>query len=104
MGEAVGQILARADGRLDAVMHNAGVALGAAAFEDLPQLELRRIMETNFFGVLELTRMLLPVFRGQRSGRILVVSSSSALAGETFQFRLLRFEMGYRGLGKISGV
>jgi NAD(P)-dependent dehydrogenase (short-subunit alcohol dehydrogenase family) len=82
--EMVKHVLARTGGRLDAVVHNAGIALGAAAFEDLPQLELRRVMETNFFGVLELTRILLPMMREQRSGRILVVSSSSALAGEPF--------------------
>lgn len=68
-------------GRLDAVVHNAGVAVGAA-FEDLPQRELRLVMETNFFGVLELTRLLLPTFRAQRRGRIVVVSSNSAYAGE----------------------
>jgi NAD(P)-dependent dehydrogenase (short-subunit alcohol dehydrogenase family) len=84
MHEAVRHILIRSHGKLDAVVHNAGIALGAAAFEDIPPQELRRVMETNFFGVLELTRAVLPKFREQRHGRILVVSSSSALAGEPF--------------------
>jgi NAD(P)-dependent dehydrogenase (short-subunit alcohol dehydrogenase family) len=66
---------------LDAVVHNAGVAIGAA-FEDLPDAEARRIMETNFFGVINLTRALLPTFRAQRRGRIVIVSSDSAFAGE----------------------
>lgn len=74
-------VLARAGGGLDAVVHNAGVAVGGA-FEDLPESELRRVMETNFFGVLALTKVLLPTFRAQRRGRILVVSSNSAYAGE----------------------
>lgn len=74
-------LLARTGGRLDAVVHNAGVAVGAA-FEDLPEAQLRLVMETNFFGVLELTRLLLPAFRAQRRGRIAVVSSNSAYAGE----------------------
>lgn len=74
-------LLAQSGGVLDAVVHNAGVAVGAA-FEDLPETEMRRIMETNFFSVLALTRVLLPVFRAQRRGRILVVSSNSAYAGE----------------------
>ncbi len=84
MRETVRLVLARTGGRLDAVVQNAGIALCAAAFEDLPQLELRRVMETNFFGALELTRTLLSTFREQRHGRILVLSSSSALAGEPF--------------------
>ena len=68
------------DGFLDAVVHNAGVAAGGA-FEDLPDAELRRVMETNFFGVMALTRALLPTFRKQRSGRIVVVSSEAAFNG-----------------------
>lgn len=78
---AVARILARGRGQLDAVVHNAGVA-AAGAFEDLPEAELRRVMETNFFAVLALTRALLPTFRAQRHGRIVVVSSNSAFAGE----------------------
>ncbi len=81
LGEAVAGVLERAGGRLDAVVHNAGVAVGGA-FEDVPEAEARRVMETNFWGVLALTRALLPVFRAQRSGRILIVSSNSAYAGE----------------------
>ena len=68
-------------GRLDAVVHNAGVAVGAA-FEDLPEDAARRVMETNFWGVLGLTRAVLPTMRAQRAGRILVVSSNSAYTGE----------------------
>ena len=68
-------------GHLDAVVHNAAVAAGGA-FEDLPDAEVRRVMETNFFGVLDLTRALLPTFRAQRAGRILMVSSDAAFHGE----------------------
>jgi NAD(P)-dependent dehydrogenase (short-subunit alcohol dehydrogenase family) len=81
MKGVVDAILAHANGRLDAVVHNAGVAV-EAAFEDLPEPQLRRVMETNFFSVLELTRLLLPQFRKQRRGRIVIVSSDSAFKGE----------------------
>lgn len=74
-------VLAQTGGRLDAVVHNAGVAVGGA-FEDIPEADLRRVIETNFWGVLELTRVLLPTFRAQRSGRIVIVSSESAFAGQ----------------------
>ena len=62
-------------------MHNAGVA-AAGALEDVPESEVRRVMETNFFGVLSLTRALLPTFRGQRRGRIVIVSSEAAFYGQ----------------------
>ena len=62
-------------------MHNAGIAV-AGVLEDLPDAEIRRVMETNFFGVLALTRALLPTFRAQGHGRIVLVSSQAALAGQ----------------------
>src|SRR6476660_1465431 len=68
-------------GKLDAVVHNAGVS-AAGALEDVPESELRRVMETNFFGVLELTRTLLPTFRAQGRGRIVIVSSEAAFMGQ----------------------
>ncbi len=77
----VSRTLEATGGKLDAVVHNAGVASGGA-FEDIPDADLRRVMETNFWGVLELTRALLPTFRKQRSGRIVIVSSESAFAGQ----------------------
>ena len=52
------------------------------ALEDVPESKLRRVMETNFFGVLELTRALLPTFRAQRRGRIVIVSSEAAFMGQ----------------------
>jgi len=78
---AVADVLARTGGKIDAVVHNAGVAV-AGALEDMPQSEIRRVMETNFFGVLELTRALLPTFRAQKSGRIVIVSSQAGFAGQ----------------------
>jgi NAD(P)-dependent dehydrogenase (short-subunit alcohol dehydrogenase family) len=78
---AVESLLARTGNRLDAVVHNAGVA-AAGAFEDVPESELRRVMETNFFGVLGLTRALLPTFRAQANARIVIVSSEAAFMGQ----------------------
>ena len=80
ISKGVAEALAITDGFLDAVVHNAGVATGGA-FEDIPEAELRRVMDTNFFGVMALTRALLPTFRKQRSGRLLIVSSEAAFSG-----------------------
>ena len=78
---AVKSVLAETGNTLDAVVHNAGIAV-AGVLEDLPDAEIRRVMETNFFGVLALTRALLPTFRVQGHGRIVLVSSQAALAGQ----------------------
>ena len=78
---AVKSILAETGNTLDAVVHNAGIAV-AGVLEDMPDTDIRRVMETNFFGVLGLTRALLPTFRAQRRGRIVLVSSQAALAGQ----------------------
>jgi len=78
---AVAAVLEQTGNALDAVVHNAGVAV-AGAHEDIPDVEIRRVMETNFFGVLALTRVLLPTFRAQRHGRIVLVSSQGAFAGQ----------------------
>src|SRR5262245_16556499 len=78
---AVAEVTTRTRNKIDAVVHNAGIAV-AGAFEDMPQAEIRRVMETNFFGVLELTRAFLPTFRAQGSGRIVIVSSQAGFAGQ----------------------
>jgi NAD(P)-dependent dehydrogenase (short-subunit alcohol dehydrogenase family) len=78
---AVKSVLAQTDNTLDAVVHNAGIAV-AGVLEDLPESDVRRVMETNFFGVLWLTRALLPTLRAQGYGRIVLVSSQAALAGQ----------------------
>jgi NAD(P)-dependent dehydrogenase (short-subunit alcohol dehydrogenase family) len=77
---AVTKVLSLSGGKLDAVVNNAGMSV-AGAFEDLPDPDVRRVMETNFFGVLALTRALLPTLRAQRHGRILIVSSEAAFFG-----------------------
>jgi NAD(P)-dependent dehydrogenase (short-subunit alcohol dehydrogenase family) len=78
---AVATVLSETGNTLDAVVHNAGIAV-AGVLEDLPDADIRRVMETNFFGVLNLTRALLPIFRRQRRGRIVLLSSQAAFAGQ----------------------
>ena len=74
---AAAQVLKATGNALDAVVHNAGVS-SAGYVEDLPIEEYRRVLETNFFGVVQLTGAVVPAMRERGSGRIVVISSNSA--------------------------
>ena len=74
---AVRAVLGKA-AAIDVLINNAGVNY-TAAVEDLTMADWRAQFETNFFGVLRVTRAVLPHMRERRSGRILMISSLSGL-------------------------
>lgn len=59
---------------IDVLLNNAGYGL-IGAFEACTPDEIQRQFETNVFGLMEMTRLLLPQFRAQRSGTIVNVAS-----------------------------
>jgi NAD(P)-dependent dehydrogenase (short-subunit alcohol dehydrogenase family) len=75
--QAVQSVLTKG-GALEVLVNNAGVNY-TASVEDLSMEDWRAQFETNFFGVLRVTRALLPHMRERRSGRILMMSSLSGL-------------------------
>jgi NAD(P)-dependent dehydrogenase (short-subunit alcohol dehydrogenase family) len=68
------QYLLQQHGRLDILVNNAGILCYDNAVTASPS-ELRRIFETNFFGVVGLTQALLPLVRKSAAGRIVNLSS-----------------------------
>ncbi len=82
--QAVINRICNEQGRLDAVICNAGNGL-AGAVEDTSEEEIRYQMETNFFGTMKTIQACLPVFRQQRRGKIIVTSSIAALVPIPYQ-------------------
>ncbi|HXJ93681.1 MAG TPA: SDR family NAD(P)-dependent oxidoreductase [Terriglobia bacterium] len=83
-GAAV-QVAVAAFGRLDVVVNNAGYG-DVAPFEQLSSERFKAVIDTNFYGVVYVTRAVLPVMRKQKSGTILQISSVGgrlALPGST---------------------
>ena len=97
---AVKSVLTQTGNTLDAVVHNAGVAV-AGVLEDLPDADIRRVMETNFFGVLALTRALLPTFRAQGHGRIVLRLEPGRTRRAAWKLNLCRIQMGARRMGRV---
>ncbi len=67
-------------GGIYGVVNNAGVGL-RGYFEDLDDEEIRRMFDANVFGVMEVTRAVLPHMRKARRGRVLLISSVGGRIG-----------------------
>lgn len=66
-------------GPIDVLVNNAGIGV-VGAFEATPMSHIRKVFETNTFGVMAMTQAVIPQMREQRSGVIVNVTSSATLA------------------------
>jgi len=77
VSDAVGAVLQAANA-IHVLVNNAGYAV-AGAIEETSVTEARQQFDTNFFGVMRVTRAVLPVMRRQGYGRIVNMSSLAGL-------------------------
>src|SRR5882762_2601684 len=73
--EAAVNELMRLEGRIDLLVNNAGFGVAPAGAEESSIDQAKAIFETNFFGLIRMTRAVVPHMRRQGSGRIINIGS-----------------------------
>src|ERR671910_2527703 len=81
--EAAVQVAVERFGRIDVLVNNAG-NFYAGFFEEISPEDFRAQIETTLFGPINVTRAVLPVMRAQRSGLVVVISSTAGIVGQEF--------------------
>jgi NADP-dependent 3-hydroxy acid dehydrogenase YdfG len=71
---AVREVIRR-EGHIDLLVNNAGFSLAPAGAEESSIEQAQSIFDTNFFGIVRMTRAVVPHMRNQRSGRIINIGS-----------------------------
>jgi len=87
-------------GRLDVVVNNAGYA-NVASVEDMDMEDFKAQIDTNLFGVFNVTKAALPVMRAQGAGHVIQISS---VGGRLATAGLCAYQAAKWGVGGLSGV
>ena len=72
---AVVKEVVRREGRIDLLVNNAGFSVAPAGAEESSIEQARAIFDTNFFGIVRMTRAVVPHMRSQGNGRIINIGS-----------------------------
>lgn len=68
------------ESRIDVLLNNAGAGI-TGPIEEIPDAEIKRNFETNFFGPINVIKAVLPTMRKQNSGLIINVTSIAGYMG-----------------------
>ncbi|MDX6739447.1 SDR family NAD(P)-dependent oxidoreductase [Actinocorallia sp. A-T 12471] len=102
-GEAVVRAALDAFGRLDIVIHNAGI-LRDSSFAKMTEAEVADVMAVHLEGAFHVLRPAWPVMREQRYGRVLLTTSASGLFGTFGQANYAAAKAGLLGLMNVLAV
>src|SRR5690349_18529857 len=73
--DAVVAEVMRLEGRIDVLVNNAGFSVAPAGAEESSIEQAQSIFDTNFFGIVRMTRAVVPHMRSQGGGRIINIGS-----------------------------
>jgi NAD(P)-dependent dehydrogenase (short-subunit alcohol dehydrogenase family) len=90
-------------GGLDIVVNNAGYG-NVAPIEDTSEAAFRAQIETNLFGTIIVTKAAIPLFREQRGGHFIQVSSIGGRAGATGRAPYSAAKFGVEGFSEVLAI
>lgn len=102
-GAAVVETAVQSFGRLDGVIHNAGI-LRDRSFAKLSDDDIADVMAVHLTGAFNVLRPAWPIMKEQRFGRIVVTTSASGLFGTFGQANYAAAKMGLIGLMHVLAV
>jgi NAD(P)-dependent dehydrogenase (short-subunit alcohol dehydrogenase family) len=98
-GDAIAAVV-KAFGRLDVLVNNAGYG-NIGSIEDTSLEDIRAQIETNLFGVINLTKVAVPLMREQGSGHIIQISSVGGRVGAMGRAAYSAAKWGLEGFSEV---